>query len=382
MADKRDYYEVLGVDKNASESELKSAYRKLAKKYHPDANPGDAEAEKKFKEASEAYAVLSDADKRRQYDQFGHAAFENGGGAGGFDFNNMDFSDIFDVFGDIFGGGGFGGFGGRRRDPNAPSKGADVRIRIRITLEEACSGLEKKIEIKLKETCSTCNGSGAKPGTTKDKCSNCGGSGRITTRQQSLFGVVQNVTSCPHCHGTGEIIKEPCTTCHGTGYESVKKAIEISIPAGIDSGQVIRLGGKGEPGRNGGPRGDLLVEIMVEAHQEFERHGYDLYKTVKIPYHKAVLGGEVVIKTIDGQVAYNVKAGTESGTRVRLSGKGVPSLRNQKMKGNLYVDLVVDVPKKLSKEQKRLIEELGATFDTNDRDDEKKGSKKKKGFFS
>ena len=379
MADKRDYYEVLGVGRDASESELKSAYRKLAKKYHPDANPGDAEAEKKFKEASEAYAVLSDADKRRQYDQFGHSAFEGAGGAGGFDMNMDDiFGSFGDIFSDLFGGFGFGG-GGRRRDPNAPTRGANIQTRVVITLEEACFGVDKEIEINQKEPCSTCNGTGAKPGTSKEKCQNCGGNGKVTVRQQSLFGMVNSIATCPNCHGSGQVIKEPCLDCRGTGFQSVKKKIEISIPAGIDHGQSIRIRGKGEPGTNNGPRGDLLVEVFVKQHEIFERHNYDIYSTVYVPYHKAVLGGDVVVKTIDGEVAYNVKAGTASGTKVRLRGKGVPSIRNSKTRGNHYVSLIVDVPKKLTKEQKRLIEELGATFD--DDDDKKDGKKKKRSLF-
>ena len=359
MADKRDYYEVLGVDRNASDSELKSAYRKLAKKYHPDTNPGDKEAEAKFKEASEAYAVLSDADKRRQYDQFGHAAFENGGGgAGGFDFSGMDMGDIFgDIFGDFFGG------GSRRRDPNAPTRGANLRAQVRITLEQACFGVEKELELNLKDECETCHGTGAKPGSSPETCSTCGGKGQVVTTQKSLFGMVQNVSTCPHCHGTGKIIKEKCADCHGTGYTSSRKKIQVSIPAGIDHGQSVRIRGKGEPGTNGGARGDLLVEVFVEQNPDFERRDYDLYSTVKISYPKAVLGGEIVVKTIDGDVAYTVKPGTQTGTRVRLRGKGVPSLRNKKLRGNHYVDIVVDVPTSITKEQKKLLQQLEDSFE-------------------
>lgn len=356
MADKRDYYEVLGVDRNADDSALKSAYRKLAKKYHPDTNPGDQEAEARFKEASEAYAVLSDADKRRQYDQFGHAAFENGGGPGGFDFSGMDMGDIFgDIFGDFFGG-------GRRRDPNAPTRGANLRAQVKITLEEACFGVEKELDLNLKDECTTCHGTGAKPGTSPETCSTCGGKGQVVTTQKSLFGMVQNVTTCPHCHGTGKIIKEKCGDCHGTGYTSSRKKIQVSIPAGIDHGQSVRIRGKGEPGTNGGARGDLLVEVFVEQNPEFERHDYDIYSTVKVSYPKAVLGGEIVVKTIDGDVAYTVKPGTQTGTRVRLRGKGVPSLRNKKLRGNHYVDIVVDVPTSVTKEQKKLLQQLEDSF--------------------
>ncbi len=371
MADKRDYYEVLGVDKNADDAALKKAYRALAKKYHPDTNPGDKEAEAKFKEASEAYAVLSDPDKRRQYDQFGHAAFDGGAGGGGF--SGMDMDDIFGNFGDIFGdifGGAFGGRS-RRSDPNAPQRGANLRTQVKITFEEACFGTEKEIEIPSKQECKTCGGNGCKPGTQPITCGQCGGSGQVVRTQQSLFGMVQNVTVCPACSGTGKIIKDKCPDCHGNGYTSKKEKLQVTIPAGIDHGQSVRLRGKGEPGKNGGTRGDLLVEVYVEQHEEFQRHDYDIYSTVKISYPRAVLGGDVVIHTIDGDVAYNVKAGTQTGTRVRLRGKGVPSLRNKKMRGNHYVDLVVDVPTSVSREQKKLLEQLEATF-------EKKDKKKKK----
>ena len=374
MADKRDYYEVLGVDKSADDATLKKAYRKLAKKYHPDMNPGDAEAEKKFKEASEAYAVLSDPEKRRQYDQFGHAAFDGsagaGGGYGGFDFNGADFGDIFgDIFGDLFGGGRRGG-----RANQGPMKGMNIRKSVRITFEEAVFGCEKELDVVLKDPCPKCNGTGAKPGTSPETCPKCGGKGQVVYTQQSFFGTVQNVQTCPDCQGTGKIIKEKCPACHGQGYTSKKEKLQVSIPAGIDHGQSVRLRGKGEPGKNGGARGDLLVEVYVERHKDFQRMDYDIYSTVRISYPRAVLGGDVVIPTIDGDVAYNVKAGTQTGTRVRLRGKGVPSLRNRKMRGNHYVDLVVDVPTKLTKEQKKLLEQLDKSFE----DEENKKNKKHK----
>ncbi len=257
MADKRDYYEVLGVSKSATDDELKKAYRKLAKQYHPDANPGNKEAEAKFKEASEAYTVLSDPDKRRQYDQFGHSAFEGGAG-GGFDFTNMDMGDIFgDIFGDLFGG------GGRRRSNNGPMKGPNVRAAVRITFEEAVTGVDKELDLNLKEECTTCHGTGAKPGTNPETCTKCGGKGQVVYTQQSLFGMVRNVQPCPDCRGTGKIVKEKCQDCYGSGYVNKRKKIAVSIPAGIDSGQSIRIREKGEPGINGGERGDLLVEVTV-----------------------------------------------------------------------------------------------------------------------
>ena len=255
---KRDYYEVLGVDRSADDATIKKAYRQLAKKYHPDANPGDKEAEAKFKEASEAYAVLSDSEKRRQYDQFGHAAFDGGAGgagAGGFDFSGMDFGDMFgDIFGDFFGG------GSRRGASNGPMKGANLRTSVRITFEEAVFGCEKEIDMVLKDECTTCGGTGAKPGTSPETCTKCGGKGKVVFSQQSLFGMVQNVQTCPECNGSGKIIKDRCTSCRGTGYTSSRKKIKVSIPAGIDNGQSVRIREKGEPGVNGGPRGDLLVE--------------------------------------------------------------------------------------------------------------------------
>ena len=354
MADKRDYYEVLGVGKNASDSEIKSAYRKLAKKYHPDMNPGDKEAEVKFKEASEAYAILSDADKRRQYDQFGHAAFEGGaGGAGGFDFSGMDMGDIFgDLFGDFFGG------GRSRGRSNGSMKGQNIRTAVRINFKEACFGVEKEIDIVLKDECSSCHGSGAKAGTSPQTCSKCGGKGQVVFTQQSLFGVVRNVQSCPDCHGTGKIIKERCPDCSGSGYISKKKNIAVSIPAGIDNGQCVRIRDKGEPGINGGERGDLLVEVIVGNDPIFKRQDRDIYSTVSMTFAQAALGGDIRVKTIDGEVIYNIKPGTQTDTRVRLRGKGVPSLRNKSVRGDHYVTLVVQVPTKMNNEQKDLLKEF------------------------
>lgn len=353
---KRDYYEVLGVDKNADDAALKKAYRALAKKYHPDMNPGDKEAEVKFKEASEAYAVLSDPEKRRQYDQFGHAAFDGpGGGAGGFDFSGADFSDIFgDIFGDFF--------GGRRSSgrSSGPMKGANLRTSIRITFEEAVFGCEKEIELTVKETCKTCSGSGAKPGTSPETCSKCGGKGQVVFTQQSFFGTVRNVQSCPDCQGTGKIIKEKCPDCRGTGYVPMKKRYAVDIPAGIDNGQCKRLPGLGEPGTGGGPRGDVLVEVIVGRHPIFQRQDYNIYSTVPLSFAVAALGGEIVIDTVDGKVIYDVKPGTQTDTRVRLKGKGVPTLRNKEIRGDHYVTLVVQVPDKLSHEAKELLKQFDA----------------------
>ena len=350
---KRDYYEVLGIDKNADDAAIKKAYRQLAKKYHPDMNPGNQEAEKKFKEASEAYAVLSDPDKRRQYDQFGHAAFEGGaggGGFGGFDFTGADMGDIFgDIFGDLFGG------GRSRRANNGPMQGANLRAQIRVTFEEAIFGCDKEIELTLKDECGKCNGTGAKPGTSPITCTKCGGKGQVVYTQQSLFGMVQNVRTCPDCNGTGKVIKEKCPDCYGTGYISNKKKIAVTVPAGIDNGQSIRIRGKGEPGVNGGPRGDLLVEVLVSRHPIFQRQDTNIYSTAPISFVTAALGGTERIKTVDGEVEYDVKAGTQTDTRVRLKGKGVPSLRNKNVRGDHYVTLVVQVPTDLSKDAKEAL---------------------------
>lgn len=359
---KRDYYEVLGVEKSADEAAIKKAYRVLAKKYHPDMNPGDAEAEKKFKEASEAYAVLSDPEKRRQYDQFGHAAFDGGaGGAGGFDFSGADFGDIFgDIFGDFFGG-------GRRSSArnNGPMKGANLRTSVRITFEEAVFGCRKEIDLTVKETCKTCNGNGAKPGTNPETCTKCGGKGQVVFTQQSFFGTVRNVQTCPDCQGSGKVIKEKCSDCRGTGYISMKKRYSVDIPAGIDNGQSTRMPGLGEPGINGGPRGDVLVEVIVGRHPIFQRQDFNIYSTVPVSYAVAALGGEVVIDTVDGKVVYDVKAGTQTDTKVRLRGKGVPSWRNKEVRGDHYVTLVVKVPDKLSHEAKELLKQFDAlTGDT------------------
>ena len=382
---KRDYYEVLGVSKDADEATLKKAYRQVAKKYHPDMNPGDAEAEKKFKEASEAYAVLSDPEKRRQYDQYGHAAFECGaggaGGFGGFDFGGADFSDIFgDIFGDLFGGGGR-----RGRASQGPMKGANIRKSVRITFEEAVFGCEKELDVVLKDPCTSCGGSGAKPGTSPETCPKCGGKGQVVYTQQSFFGTVQNVQTCPDCHGTGKIVREKCPDCGGTGYISNRKKISVTIPAGIDNGQSVRIREKGEPGVNGGPRGDLLVEVTVSRHPIFQRQDMHIFSTVPISFAQAALGADIKIKTVDGDVIYTVKPGTKTDTKVRLKGKGIPSVRNSQVRGDHYVTLVIQTPEHLSHEAKealRKFDELaGNTLNVVKDDAGEKSGKKKKGFM-
>ncbi|MEE1027823.1 MAG: molecular chaperone DnaJ [Agathobacter sp.] len=352
MADKRDYYEVLGVSKTATDDEIKKAFRKTAKKYHPDMHPDDKECEEKFKECQEAYAVLSDPEKRRQYDQFGHAAFDGGAGGGGFDFSGMDFSDIFgDIFGDFFGG-------SRGSYNNGPAKGANIRLSVRISFEEAVFGCSKEIEFNYKETCSDCNGSGAKAGTSKETCTKCGGKGKVVYSQQSLFGMVQNVQTCPECQGTGQVIKEKCPTCRGTGYNAKKIKKTVDIPAGIDNGQCIRVRDYGEPGRNGGPRGDLLVEVIVSSNPNFERRDMHIFSNASISFGIAALGGDIRIKTVDGEIIYTVAPGTQTGTRIRLKGKGVPSTRNKDVRGDHYVTLIVKTPTGLSKEAKEALKKF------------------------
>ena len=375
---KRDYYEVLGVSKDADDAALKKAYRTLAKKYHPDTNQGNPEAEAKFKEASEAYAVLSDADKRRQYDQFGHAAFENGGGGaggyGGFDFNG-NMGDIFgDIFGDFFGG-GFGGFGGgSSRSYNGPMKGATLRTAIRITFEESIFGCDKEIEINSKDTCTTCNGTGAKPGTQPVTCAKCGGKGQVVSQVQTPLGVMRSTQVCPDCGGKGTVIKDKCPTCRGNGYTTSRKKVQISVPAGIADGQSLRKAGFGDLGTNGGERGDLLVEVHVSSHPIFKRQDMNLYSTEPISFVTAALGGEIKVRTIDGDMTYEVKPGTQTDTKVRLRGKGVPSLRNKNIRGDHIVTLVVQVPEKLTREQKEALQAFDDAMNG-------KTPEKKKGFF-
>ena len=377
---KRDYYEVLGVPKDADDDALKKAYRKLAKKYHPDANPGDKEAEAKFKEASEAYSVLSDPQKRQQYDQFGHAAFDQGGagaggfgGFGGFDFNG-DMGDLFgDIFGDIFGG------GRSSRARSGPMRGANIKTSIRISFEEAVFGCEKEIEINFKETCASCHGTGAKAGTSPQTCSKCNGKGKIMYTQQSFFGQVQNVQTCPDCNGTGQIIKEKCPDCYGTGYKTVRKKFAVPIPAGIDNGQCVRQAGRGEPGINGGERGDLLVEAVVSQHPIFKRQDTSIYSTVPISFARAALGGPIRIKTVDGEVEYEVRPGTQTDTKVRLKGKGVPSLRSRNVRGDHYVTLVVQVPERMNQAQKEALRRFDDAMNGITPSEEEKP--KKKGIF-
>ena len=357
MANKRDYYEVLGVQKGASEAELKKAYRKMAVKYHPDQNPGDKEAEEKFKEVNEAYEVLSNPEKRAQYDQFGHAAFEQGGmGGGGFyggGFEGFDMGDLGDIFGSMF---GFGGGGSARR--NGPRRGRDINVSIQLTFEEAIFGCTKEISVAVTDECETCHGTGAKPGTHAESCPKCNGTGQERFVQQSMFGAVTSVRTCSACHGTGKIIKDPCTACRGTGRVKKTKKYEVKVPKGIDNGQTIRLANKGELGENGGGYGDLLVTIYVQPNRVFVRKGFDIYCDVPITFVQAALGGEIVIKTIDGEQKYTIKPGTQPDTVVTLRGVGVPNLRNPKVRGNQIVTLKVKIPTDLSERQKDLLRQF------------------------
>ena len=379
MADKRDFYEVLGVSKNATEDEIKKAYRQKAKQYHPDLNPGDADAEAKFKEVNEAYEVLSDKDKRGRYDQFGHAGvdpnFGAGGGAGGWGTGSggVDF-DLGDIFGSFFGGGGgFGGFGGGRSDPNAPRRGDDVQARVTISFEEAAKGCKRKIEIHRIETCPDCGGTGAAKGTSPETCPDCGGRGYVVTQQRTPFGVMQSQQPCSHCGGRGTIIRNPCKTCRGTGKTAARKSLEINIPAGIDDDQNIALRGQGDAGSNGGPAGDVIVHVTVKADPMFERDGYDVTIHVPITFSQAVLGDDVEVPTVDGRIVQHIPEGTQSGTKFRLRGQGIQYL-NGRGRGDQYVIVDVEIPKKVTRAQREALK----AFEDSMKED---NYEKRKGFF-
>ncbi len=383
MAEKRDYYEVLGIGKNATDAEIKSAYRKLAKKYHPDLNPGNKEAEEKFKEVNEANDVLSDPQKRQRYDQFGFAGVDpnyaaaNGGGAGGFGggFGGVDLGDI---FGDIFGGGfggGFGGFGGgsSTRPANAPRKGHDIQASVILTFEEAAHGCSKKITINRQDTCPDCGGTGAAKGTSPETCPDCGGRGYVVTQQRTPFGVMQSQQPCSHCGGRGTIIRNPCKTCRGTGKTAARKSLEINIPAGIDDDQNIALRGQGDAGSNGGPAGDVIVHVTVKADPMFERDGYDVTIHVPITFSQAVLGDDVEVPTVDGRIVQHIPEGTQSGTKFRLRGQGIQYL-NGRGRGDQYVIVDVEIPKKVTRAQREALK----AFEDSMKED---NYEKRKGFF-
>lgn len=378
MAEKRDYYEVMGVPKNASEDEIKKAYRKLAKKYHPDLHPGDKEAEAHFKEVNEAYEVLSDKDKRARYDQFGHAGVDPnfGGGAGGGNpfAGGMDFSDIFDTFfggGSPFGGSPFGG--GRRANPHAPRRGSDCEARVVIEFEQAAKGCAQTIEYDKVESCPDCGGSGARKGTKPATCPDCGGTGQQRVTQNTFMGVVQTTRTCDRCHGTGQVISDPCPACRGTGHRRKRHTVEINIPAGIADQQVLNVPGQGNAGANGGPAGDLHVGVSVRPHPVFQRKGNDIWCDMPITFAQAALGAEVTVPTLDGRVSYEIREGTQPGDVFKLRGKGVPRLGGRG-RGDQYVRMVLEVPKSLTLKQKELLKKFEET--TGD-----KNYQKRKGFF-
>ena len=362
MPDKRDYYEVLGVPKTASDDEIKKAYRKLVKQYHPDLHPGDKEAEEKMKEANEAYGVLSDKDKKARYDQFGFAGVDSSyGGQGGFNASGFGgFDDLGDIFESFFGGaGGFGGFGGstRARNPNAPLRGNDVNISLPLSFMEAALGCKKEISVTRLEACATCGGTGAKSGTTPETCPDCRGTGQVRVQQRTPFGVIQTSRTCPKCGGTGKVIKEPCPDCKGQGRIRRTKKLEVSVPAGIDDGQTFVLRGQGDQGVNGGPAGDVHITVSVRPDPLFERDGYDVWCDIPITFTQAALGDEIVVPTIDGKVKYNIPEGTQPGTVFRLRNKGV-SYVNGRGRGDQYVRVNLEVPRNLSGKQKEALKEF------------------------
>lgn len=359
MADKRDYYEVLGVSKGASDDEIKKAYRKLAKKYHPDVNKNNPEAAEKFKEASEAYEILSDKEKRSRYDQFGFAGVDpsyggGAGGAGGFS-GFSDFGDLGDIFGSFFGG-GFGG-GSRQSRANAPRQGESVRRTVVLDFEEAAFGCEKEITIDRVEKCTECGGTGAEKGSSPETCSNCHGTGTVQQTQRTPFGAFSSTTSCPNCHGTGKIIRKPCKKCHGSGTERKQRKLQVKLPAGIDDGQSVALRGQGGAGVNGGPAGDVIVTVSIRPHPLFQRDGYDVWCEVPISYAQACLGEKLIVPTIDGKVEYTMPAGTQPGTVFRMRGKGI-QIVNGRGRGDQYVKVTLEVPKNLNEKQKKLLREM------------------------
>ena len=372
---KRDYYEVLGVSRGASEDEIKKAYKKMARKYHPDLNPGDKTAEEKFKEVNEAYEVLSDADKKARYDQYGHAGVDPNFGAGGFGGGfggSVDFGDLGDSFGSFFGG-GFGG--GRRTNPNAPQRGESIRMSIAISFEEAAFGCEKAVTVERYETCDTCHGNGCAPGTSPEVCPDCHGTGTVQVRRQTPMGVFATSSPCPKCGGKGRIIHQPCKDCRGSGMVRKKKTIQASIPAGIDNGQTISIRGQGNAGKNGGPAGDLLITITVRPHELFRREGTSVLCEAPITFTQAVLGAELEIPTIDGKVKYTLPEGTQSGTTFRLKGKGIPSI-NGRGRGDQYVTVYIETPKNLNKEQKEALKKFAETMGESNYEEQKKFFKK------
>lgn len=374
MADKRDYYEVLGIQKGASDAEIKKAYRTMAKKYHPDMNPGDKGAEQKFKEVNEAYAVLSDEKKKSIYDQYGFDGLDpsrsgGAGGFGGFDFGGfgggMDF-DLGDLFGGIFGG------GSSRR--NGPVEGGDIQTRVTLTFEEAVFGCKKEISFNRIEKCPDCSGSGAEKGTSPETCPVCHGSGQVKTTRRTALGMFQSTAPCDNCHGTGKIIKSPCRNCSGKGYIRISKKLEVSIPAGIDNGQRIANRGAGDAGRNGGPNGDLLILVTVRPHEIFTREGMNIYCDIPVTFSEAALGATIKVPTLEGDITYDIPTGTQTGTAFTVRGKGVPNINNPRNRGDLIFTAVVETPQNMNSEQKELMRKLAESFG-------EKNYQKQKRFF-
>ena len=375
-AEKRDYSEVLGVNKSASEDEIKKAYKKMARKYHPDLNPDNKEAEEKFKEVNEAYEVLSDANKKARYDQFGFAGVDPnygaGAGGGAYDAGGFDFGDLGDIFGSFFGG-GFNA--AQRRNPNAPQRGESIRLGVTISFEEAAFGCEKEVSVDRYETCTSCHGSGCADGTSPEVCPDCHGSGQVQVRRQTPMGVFATTSPCGRCGGKGRIIKTPCTACRGSGLERKRRTIQAKIPAGIDNGQTISIRGQGHAGKNGGPSGDLLITITVRPHELFRREGTSVLCEAPITFAQAVLGAELEIPTIDGKVKYDLPEGTQSGTTFRLKGKGIPEL-NGRGRGDQYVTVYIETPRNLNREQKEALKKFAESVGDNNYEERKKFFKK------
>ncbi len=387
---KRDYYEVLGVSKGASDDEIKKAYRKLAKQYHPDLNPGDATAEAKFKEANEAYEVLSDSDKKARYDQYGHAGVDPnfgaggfGGGFGGFGGGFGDAFDLGDILGGMFGFGGGGFGGGRQQNPNAPRKGSTIQTNVTISFEEAAKGCKKKVNITKVEKCSECSGTGAAKGTSPETCKECGGRGQVNVQQRTPFGVMSSTRQCSACGGKGKIVKSPCSKCRGSGLQSKNQTVEIDIPAGIDDRQALNVRGGGNPGVNGGPTGDLRVNVNVRPHPFFERDGFDVWCEVTVTYAQAALGDTLYIPTLDGKVKYSLPAGTQPGEIFRFRNRGIQALSG-KGRGDQFVKIIVEVPRNLNQKQKDLLKSFDDTLTNkpkNNIDDGTTVGEEKKSFF-
>ena len=383
MADKRDYYEVLGVDRSAGEDEIKKAYRQAAKKYHPDLNPGDKDAEAKFKEVNEAYEVLSDSEKKARYDQYGHAGVDPNFGAGGNPYGGAgfggfgDFGDLGDIFGSIFGG----GFGGRQQNPNAPRRGGDIRLNLSLTFEEAANGCKKTISVTVIEPCADCGGSGARKGTSPETCPVCRGRGSVTQVQRTPFGQMQTQRVCDRCRGTGKLVKDPCPTCSGKGKVRRTRDLEVTVPAGIDDGQILSLGGRGNAGSNGGPAGDLHVTVSVRPHPLFEREGYDVRCEVPVTFVQAALGGEIVVPTLDVKFSLKILEGTQPGDEYKLKGRGIPFLRSAG-RGDQFVKIKVEIPRALSNDQKKKLEALESTLDDGNYKDRRTFFRKLKDLFT